>query len=494
MKKHTIQKVLLCILLSCATGCSAISTKTSDVENNISTTLKDSGAVREKNVELTKNAENDVTVLVYMNGSNLESESGEASDDLKEMINAGSSDNVNVVVQTMGTKKWQKLGIASDRSQIYEVNGDGLNLVKDDLGQLDCTDPSSLSSFISWGAENYPADRYILLFWDHGSGPVYGFGYDEFNTDGTLSTDEIQTALKDGGVYFDFIGMDCCIMSSIEVGCAFYNYCDYAILSEDFESGLGWYYTDWLAQLMEDTSISTPNLSKVIIDDMVAKNENNSDGSSSILACIDESMMKVLFQAWTDFAYANEDSLLNNNYSQQELSPRASSARPYTDIFDNWWDSNGVTLEEYYVTDIMAVAQNIESDESQALSSALSQALVYVNATSDDSTLTGLSVTLPYGDYNYYEDLKTVFTNLGIDSTYITWLEKFVTSSSASSYYDYNDWEDSWSGWDDYQDTYDWDDWYAMDEYDNNYWDDSSYWGFDYYDYGYGPDHSGYYY
>ena len=485
MKK--IGKYLL-VLTSIVSLC-ACSASQQTVET-INETLKDSAAVRDKQVSLKGNGEDSVTVMVYMNGSNLESEEGEATADLTEMVKAGSSDNVNVVVQTMGTKQWQKYDIASNRSQIYEVDGNGLTLVKDDLGQLDCTDSSSLSSFISWASEEYPANRNILIFWDHGAGPVYGFGYDEYNTEGYLTTDEIQSALKEAGTYFDFIGMDCCIMSSIEVCCALYDYCDYTILSEDFESGIGWYYTDWLKELYDNSSIETPTLAKTIIDTMVEENETDSDGDSAILSLMDESMMKVLFTAWTDFAYANEDSLLDNNYSQQTEVPQGGKVDPryggsFEDTFSDWLSDDSTTLDEYYVTDIMAVAQNIDSDESNALSSALAQAIVYTNCTSSDSYLTGLSVTLPYGDSDYYNDLKKVFTNLGFDSTYITWLEKFVSSSNSSSYYDYDNWSDSWSGWDDYDDDYNWDDWYGMEEDYDDFWQDD-YWSAS----GFGPSSS----
>ena len=51
-----------------------------------------------------------------------------------------------------------------------------------------------------------------------------------------------------------------------------YNYCDYMILSEDFESGYGWSYTGWLNALSENTSISSEELGKIIVDDMIADN------------------------------------------------------------------------------------------------------------------------------------------------------------------------------------------------------------------------------
>ncbi|MBR1650213.1 MAG: hypothetical protein IJ691_03535 [Lachnospiraceae bacterium] len=456
----------------------------------------ESGAVREPKVKLKGNGEDTVTILIYMNGSDLESESGEATTDLSEMVKAGSSDKVNILVQTMGTKKWFNYGISSNRSQIYSVDGNGVSLVKDDLGQLDCTESDTLSSFIAWGAANYPADRYILLFWNHGGGPVYGFGSDEWNSNeyASLTIDEMQTALSRGGVYFDFIGMDCCIMSCIEVCAALYDYCDYTILSEDFESGLGWHYTPWLSALYQNTSISTPELGKVIVDSMVAANVADSyAGDESIMAVIDESMLKILWQAWTDFAYANESALLNANYSREVtrsnngrlhriISDRNALKKNYKGSWDDfsfsdyYSDEGDPDMSEYYVTDIMAVASNIDTEQSKALKSALSNAIVYMSATAGDADLTGISVTLPYGDQVFYADLRTIFTNSGFDTNYIAWLEKFVTASGSGSYYDYSDWEDDWEGWDDYSDDYDWNDWDYF-EGDDNYWDDWNIWG-----------------
>ncbi len=47
------------------------------------------------------------TIMVYVNGSDLESQWGEASGDIGEMVASGIGENVNVILQTMGTKEWQ---------------------------------------------------------------------------------------------------------------------------------------------------------------------------------------------------------------------------------------------------------------------------------------------------------------------------------------------------------------------------------------------------
>ena len=470
----------------------------------------DTSAIREKQVKLKGNGEDVVTILVYVNGSDLESDDSEATTDISEMVSAGTSDKVNCLIQTMGTKKWnKKFGIAADHSQRYKIVDDGLELVDDSLGQLDCTDPATLTDFIKWGTENYPANRYILMFWDHGAGPVYGFGYDEWQgEDESMTMAEMQNALSSAGVYFDFIGMDCCIMSCMETTLALYDYCDYAILSEEYESGLGWSYKGWLSAINQNSSIDTVSLAKIAIDDNVNENENDSvDGSSACMSLIDESMMKILYTAWVNFAYENEDALLGENYSQKVTQSdrthpllRKKSLSDYYDYFsdcysnlEDIWDSYSMELSDYYITDIMAVAQNIDSDSADALAAAVSSTIIYNRTTSDDTSLTGLSVTLPYGDSDFYEMLKSVFAGCGIDIDYIAWLGKFVTAEGADDYYDYDSQWNDWDGWDSYDDDYDWDEWdYSGD---GDYWGDDDLWGWDsgdiyyddytYYNYGY---------
>lgn len=296
-----------------------------------------------------------------------------------------------------------------------------------------------------------------------------------------LTIDEIQTAIRQSGIYFDIIGMDSCIMSSLELCCAMYNYCDYMILSEDFESGYGWSYTGWLNALSENTSISSEKLGKIIVDDMIADNEENGEGAST-LALIDESYMKVLYTAWADFAYANEPALLGENYSMHVRGGRR--AHPILrekGLFDFLFDEDGdYSMSDYYITDIMAVAQNIESKETEALAAAVNLSICYFNCTDDEVGMTGLSVTLPYGDSEFYGYLYPVFTGVGMDADYVGWLEKFVYAEGYNDYYDYESWyEDDWEGWDDYEDDWDWIDWLFFE--DDDYWEDDSWdeWGSD---------------
>ena len=428
-----------------------------------------------------------VTVLVYMNGSDLESDGGEASIEISEMLASNCGENVNVVIETLGTKSWQGYGIASDRSQRYAIENGKLVLVDDSLDQLDATAEETFSDFISWGTANYPADRYMVILWDHGGGPVIGFGVDEIINDDSaaLTLDEMQQAFEENPqVHFDFIGMDCCIMASLETCCVLSPFCDYSILSEDFESNTGWYYTNWLEELEKDPTVSVEELGTTIVDDMIASNEES--GQDGTLAVINESKVSLLYSAWIDFAYANEDALLQTNYSQETENNRTGTSQsalgPLDFIFSGAGNaafqlfSEQAKLDDYYITDMMATATSIGSEQADALGAALDECLVYYKATEDDKAFTGMAVTLPYGDADFYDLLKTVFTDCGFDSEYIEWLGKFVDASGQNSYEDFNEFEQDWDGWSGYDDDFNWDEWDLQDE---NGWEsgEDSDWG-----------------
>lgn len=384
-----------------------------------------------------------VTVMIYLNGSNLESENGFATDDVAEMLKAESSDQVNIVIETLGTRRWQRFDISSDHTQRWHIEDHKLVLVDNSLKQLDCTDPQTLADFVRWSAENYPADRYFLILWDHGGGSVEGYGYDQWQDyNASLTMDEIYSALEKTGIVFDFIGFDACIMSSIEICYALYPFCDYCVLSEDFESAIGWSYTGWLTKLATNPSIDTVSLATTLIDDMVTANIKDSYGCDSTLALIDERYIPSVFNSWMDFAFANEETLLATNYSREV--ERTGRAKPLSK------DRVSSDLIDYYITDALALVVSVDSPYSKPLVAKLARAVAYYNCTDDNIGMTGLSVTLPYMDLNFYKNLGTVYAGIGIEKRYIEWLAKFQEAYTPTEFYDYEEFDAQWSGWEEY--------------------------------------------
>lgn len=429
-------------------------------EYNFPEVLKEKGLIREHKQEIKGENTDKVTVMVYINGSDLESMSGSATLDIKEMLEAELSDNVNVVIQTGGTKKWYNTSVSAKSAQRFVVKNHKLKKACNDLGQLNMTDDDTLSDFIRFCKNNYPADRNILVFWNHGGGPVYGYGYDEYQgIEESMTLGEIQDALKDGGVYFDFIGFDACLMATVEVGYALCDYADYLIASENFESGYGWEYKYWLSALGKNSSISTPKISKMIIDNFVL--ESQEVGENGVLSLIDLSYMKLLYKTWTDFAYKNKNQLLSKNYSNQltfgmRLHPKIKAEAAKKSSVPDWMNQIfdfTYYLSDYNVVDLMAVASVVNSSESRALKSAINSSVVYSVSAAANSKLTGISATLPYGETEeFYDELKTEYKKIGLERRYISFLGEFTDTEGAYEYYDWKNWR--WDGWDKYEDNW----------------------------------------
>ncbi len=245
---------------------------------------------RDKFTQLKGNGQDEVNIMVYLCGTDLESRSAMATRDLQEMLKAKLSDKVHILIYTGGCKKWQNNAISSSKNEIYEISTQGLSRLENNMGAKPMTDAETLSGFIQYGHAKYKnASRNILIFWDHGGGSVSGYGYDEkYPRSGSMSLAGIQKALEaNKDVKFDIIGFDACLMATAENALMLSKYADYMLASEETEPGIGWYYTNWLSKLSANTSISTPELSKIIIDDFVSTCASQCRGQGTTLSVVD---------------------------------------------------------------------------------------------------------------------------------------------------------------------------------------------------------------
>ena len=91
---------------------------------------------------------------------------GYASSDFRDMMDAEYSDNLRIVVQTGGARRWQTSRINPNRSQRFLMSSAGVEKIYDEP-LVNMADPDTLTDFIRYCAENYPADHTMLLLWDH---------------------------------------------------------------------------------------------------------------------------------------------------------------------------------------------------------------------------------------------------------------------------------------------------------------------------------------
>lgn len=359
------------------------------------------------------NGRDEVTVMVYMCGTDLESKYGMASKDLQEMINAKLSDKVHIVVETGGCSSWKNNMVSSSCNQIYEVVGGGLRTLEKNVGTAAMTDPDNLSEFITYCRKKYPADRNMLIFWDHGGGSLSGYGYDEKKPNASSMTlSKIDSALRKANMKFDFIGFDACLMATLETALVCENYADYLIGSEETEPGTGWYYTNWLSELSKDTSIPTVKLAKYIIDDFVSSCTASSGSANVTLSVVDLAELSgTLPESFRDFASSTNEMLRTDEY--KTVSDARAGARQFS------------PKNKLNQVDLVDLADRIGTTESKELAEVIRSAVKYNKTTM--SRCNGVSIYFPYETTSSVKSAVASYKDLGIDSEYTKCIQSFAS-------------------------------------------------------------------
>ena len=188
---------------------------------------------------IAETAEEDMTewtVMFYMCGSDLESKYSYATGNLEEIASCSYphsriSDimkdyadlmdrtripypgSVNVLIETGGCKQWHArhlgMDISTNALQRWHFDGyknndapDGFSL-EQSLPLQSMANPETLTDFVRWSAENYPAKKYALVLWDHGGGSKTGIFIDELFDGEMMHLDELGDALRNTGVHLE---------------------------------------------------------------------------------------------------------------------------------------------------------------------------------------------------------------------------------------------------------------------------------------------------
>ena len=376
------------------------------------TVVKDA---RDKYTQIRGGGRDEITILVYMCGTDLESRSGMATKDLTEMTRANLSSNIHLLVYTGGCSRWNNNIISNSKNQIYEVRSGGVKCVVADDGNASMTDPNNLARFIQWGAKNYPANRNMLILWDHGGGSVSGYGYDEKNQrSGSMPLDGIYRALKKGGVQFDFVGFDACLMATLETGLMLDDFADYMIASEETEPGIGWYYTDWLSKLSANPSMPTVDIGKNIVDDFVRTCASQCPGQSATLSVVDIAELSATApDAMRQFSQSMTQLIQNDGY--QQVSNARNGSREF---------ARSTAIDQI---DLVHFAYNLGNDEGKALAEVLKGAVKYNRTSSNMSNAYGLSIYFPYRKTSSVDKAVKTYEAIGMDSSYSQCIREFAS-------------------------------------------------------------------
>ena len=372
-------------------------------------------AARAKRTKILGSGRDTVTIMLYMCGADLESRGGMATSDLQEMLSAELGKNVNILVYTGGAASWRNNVVSSSTNQIYKVENGGLKRLESNLGSVSMTDPATLTSFIQYCAKNYPANRNELILWDHGGGSISGYGYDEkFTQSGSMNLKGIDQALKNGGVTFDFIGFDACLMATVENALTLTPYADYLIASEETEPGVGWYYTNWLTALSADTSMPTVEIGKNIADDFVSVCARKCAGQKTTLSVVDLAELEATIpDSLKDFAASTLELLQNDEY--KTVSDARGSAREFA------------TSSKIDQVDLVSLSYKLGTAEAKELAQNILGAVKYNRTSSDMTDAYGLSIYFPYRKVSTVNSAVKAYESIGMDDGYSEVIQKFAS-------------------------------------------------------------------
>ena len=235
------------------------------------------------------------TVMIYLCGTDLESRWGMATYNLSEIAKTDPNDAVNVVIQTGGAKSWEAakdelgLEISNEKIQRWTFDGNGYAMV-DEQPDANMADGRTLTDFIQWTAKNYPAEKYMLVGWDHGGGSMRGLILDELHNGAIMSLEDFGSALQNSGVHMEAIVLDTCLMASLETAQAVQDSASYLIAAEETVPGYGTSYEAWLQYLYDYPYISGKQFGRYFCDAVQTKYAELNDDSNSLFltfSCID---------------------------------------------------------------------------------------------------------------------------------------------------------------------------------------------------------------
>lgn len=370
------------------------------------------------------------TLMVYLCGSDLESEGGSASEDILEMLSAGvdAGAGVNVIIETGGATQWWIDEIDPTLNQRWLLDGDTFHLLEEssrrDMGSAD-----TLYQFIDFSVSTYPASRYGLVLWDHGSGATGGICYDEW-TENALHMADVHAALAQaddvhGYGKLDFVGFDACLMAGLETAQFLEDYANYMIASEELEPGSGWDYEGWLSTLAKTPDLSTQQWLAYAVDTFIEASLQMDPDDLVTLSVLDLTKLSQLNRAIDDIGSNLNNVLKNGNF--QHISRQRQSMRAFGEYYGE--SSDMVDLGHF----AEAYAQ-VTGEDSMPLLIALKEVVVYNRHSDNMENVSGLSILLPFDTCAAASDYLPGYDLLSAVPAYAGFISNWIEMLTGGDY------------------------------------------------------------
>ena len=248
-----------------------------------------------------KPIESEWTILTYLQADNNLGPFALPNLEELSLIKAGTAVNILAQWHPTGNKKAFRYRINPGRIEQEAIS------INPQINNPD----NDLIDAMKWAKTNYPAKKYMLVFWSHGNGIVdqnfyyrslfklnpltsvlpsmpwleipglsmqhlskefRGIMYSE-STHSYMNNQQLSNALstikeKILGKKIDVIGMDACFMSMLEVGYQIKDYANILVSAQNSEPGRGWYYGGIAGALSANPAQSPEQLSTTIVNQL----------------------------------------------------------------------------------------------------------------------------------------------------------------------------------------------------------------------------------
>ncbi|MFA8450895.1 MAG: clostripain-related cysteine peptidase [Bacteroidales bacterium] len=328
--------------------------------------------------------------------------------------------------------EWEVNGSIPDKIQyliLYDSDNDekdGVYLVKKDLDgnnvemvseciykgfgvDFNMNSYETLERFMKWSHDNYPANKYGLTVWDHGTGIFDSYNPNTRGAVGNMKLFEMRKALSSFKDYtqgqgLEVMSFDLCLLGSVETVYELKDCANYVIASQKTEPSDGWDYANAFKGLNANPNLDTEELARQIVqafyDSYVNGTQLEDVNGTTQSFTKTENLANELIPALNNFS----KELIKNLFTYKD---QITSARD-----KSWYSDN---LDEYIDLSHFASKIKEESDLPQSLKDAANA----VNEAVSKSVLF----------HKYTKSANTASTGLKI------WFPKFVSVSKNYKYY-----------------------------------------------------------
>lgn len=354
------------------------------------------------------------TYMVYLFGSDLEGgfeknggQYGNAgTNDIQEMMDAGATNNVNIIVTTGGVDKdgWREIKrwkIENGQQIPIEFNAPNNRMA----------DPRNLTDFINWATTNYPAEKYVLDLWNHGS-DIQGYGGDEIpqNNHESFKIPQLKQAIQSSnfigrGNKFEVLGFDACLMANLEVHNAMQSFSNYIVSSEQTEPGHGWNYIPIVRAMENGSAGDGLSLGRIIADGFIAQ-AREQQTKQVTLSVVENAKIRNVTSA--------VEQMLNMVGTAGTADLQQARARTEDYASTSTGRDAG---DNHDVVDIGHLAQNLKATNSayasaaDAVINAINDAVKYTVKDNNQPNSTGLSLFVPHKLFGAEGAVQTIFND-----------------------------------------------------------------------------------